>query len=139
MRMTRRHAGGNARAEELDQARLRFERWREVRTGRSRIPEALWAEAVGLAREHGLNRTVRALRLNYGDLRKRVESTGGTGRIEETGTTFVELLTPRAATGVCECILDLENARGSKMRIQLKGSDAPEIVHLVSTFWSTAR
>jgi len=33
----------------------RLERWRSKRTGRARIPEALWAAAGELAREHGVN------------------------------------------------------------------------------------
>ena len=64
MKARKRYARGTAVSEELAQARRRFKRWREVRTGRARIPEALWAIAVGLAREHGLNQTAGALRLN---------------------------------------------------------------------------
>jgi hypothetical protein len=139
MRSAKISAQARAPGEELEQIQRRFERWRETRVRRSSIPEELWASAVRVAREHGLNRTVRALQLNYYDLKKRVESTTGTARVEEAGTTFVELIAPRAAAGVCECILELENAHGAKMRIQLKGGDAPEIARLASVFWSTAR
>ena len=139
MRATKIPVQASAPAEELEQVHRRFERWRETRAQLSPIPEALWASAVEVAREHGLNRTARALRLNYYDLKKHVESAAGNARVEEARTTFVELLAPKAAAGVCECILELENAHGAKMRIQLKGSDAPEIVSLASVFWSTAR
>jgi hypothetical protein len=130
MRTTKLHARGGAPTVELEQARRRFERWRETRLGRSRIPEALWPIAVGLARQHGLNQTARALRLNYYGLKRRVESGGG--KVEEGRTTFVELIAPKAATGTCECILEMENARGAKMRIQLKGGEAPELARLAS-------
>lgn len=54
----------------------RFERWRSAHTGRLPIPERLWAAAVGLAREHGVFRTSRALRLDYGKLKELAEGAG---------------------------------------------------------------
>jgi hypothetical protein len=138
MRTRKRYATGTALTEELERARRRFERWREARTGRSRIPEALWAIAVGLAREHGLNQTAGALRLNYYGLKKRVDSGAGEARVQEAGTSFIELVAARPTIGICECVLELENGRGAKMRIQLKGGDAPELARLASVFWSTA-
>jgi len=56
----------------LENVRLRFERWRRSRTGRQRIPETLWAAAVDLARDYGVHRTAKTLRLDYYRLRKRV-------------------------------------------------------------------
>jgi hypothetical protein len=52
----------------------RFERWRSAHTARLPIPERLWAAAVELAREHGVSRTTQALRLDYGKLRRLMES-----------------------------------------------------------------
>ena len=52
----------------------RFERWRSTHTTRLPIPERLWAAAVDLAREHGVSRTAQALRLEYGKLRRLMES-----------------------------------------------------------------
>ncbi|MGH8653062.1 MAG: hypothetical protein ACREYE_13235, partial [Gammaproteobacteria bacterium] len=50
---------------------------RRTRERLSPIPEALWASAVGLAREHGLHKTAGALRLNYYTLKKHLESADG--------------------------------------------------------------
>src|SRR6516164_5742828 len=52
----------------------RFERWRGAHTARLPIPERLWAAAVELAREHGVSRTAQALRLEYGKLRRLMQS-----------------------------------------------------------------
>ncbi len=57
----------------LVRVQRRFERWRRTRRGHARIPDALWAAAVKAAGVHGLNRTVRALRLDYYSLKERVE------------------------------------------------------------------
>src|SRR2546422_2464160 len=52
----------------------RFERWRSAHTGRLPIPRRLWAAAVELARGHGIFQTAKALRLEYGKLKRLVDS-----------------------------------------------------------------
>src|SRR6266700_4827125 len=52
----------------------RFERWRSAHTGRLPIPARLWSAAVELAREHGVSPTAQALRLEYGKLKRLLES-----------------------------------------------------------------
>ena len=58
----------------LEKVRQRFARWRQDSEPRARIPELLWAAAVEGARECGLNRTARALHLDYYSLKNRLES-----------------------------------------------------------------
>ena len=137
----------------MERLRRRFDRWRETRDGRSRIPEALWASAVKAADRHGLNPTVRALRLDYYSLKKRIESDAsrdGSDRREVAKPAageirrgeFIELAMPASAglpsTSVPECILELEDPREAKMRIHLKGASAPDLAALSRSFWSTA-
>ena len=50
--------------------------------------------------------------------------------------TFVELAPP-VSSGAAECILELENAGGAKMRIHLKGVVTPDLVALSRSFWSS--
>ena len=52
----------------------RFERWRSSHQGRLPIPEALWASAAAVGREHGVFRTSKILRLEYGKLKRMVET-----------------------------------------------------------------
>ena len=63
---TRKTGGLPARLEHLQQ---RFEHSRRTRKARSHIPSRLWAAAVTMAKTYGLNRTARALRLDYYALR----------------------------------------------------------------------
>lgn len=49
----------------FEAVRQRFEDWRQTRRPSSPIPEALWNEAVALARAYGVNRTAQTLRLSY--------------------------------------------------------------------------
>lgn len=119
----------------LECLRRRFDRWRDTRDGRRRIPQGLWMSAVKAAGRYGLNPTARALGLDYYSLKKHVEaaaSCGGPDRREEAG--FIEV-TPVASVGVAECSLELEHPRGAKLRVHLKGMPAPDLAALSRSFW----
>ena len=120
----------------LGTVRRRFERWRATRTGCSRIPADLWASAVKAAGRYGLCPTARALGLDYNALKKRVAATSS-DRTDAPGiATFVELAVP-AAGGMTECIVELENTGGAKMRIHLKGVASPDLAALSRSFWGS--
>ena len=121
----------------LEGVRRRFERWRRTRRVRSRVPESLWAAGVKMARICGIHRTARALRVDYYVLKKRVErEVAQTPGVPEAGAvaTFIELASP-ARAGACECILELENLGGAKMRVHLKGVEAPDLAALSRSLW----
>jgi len=125
-----------AAVENLEQVDKRFKRWRSTRARGTPIPEALWASAVGLAQGQGLNRIAQALRLHYYDLKKRLVGAQATGSARRAQATFVEWRRP-AAIGRCECRVELQNARGAQMRIELKGGDmAGTLASLSNAFWS---
>ena len=133
---TKRIRGLPARLERL---RRRFERWRGTHKARSRIPEPLWASAVKMAGTYGLNRTARALRLDYYAFKKRIERQPATAlnSSERAASTFLELPLP-ASAGACECTLELENAGGATMRVHLKGVATPDLAALSRSFWIPA-
>jgi len=114
----------------------RFERWRSSHQGRLPIPEGLWASAVEVAREHGVFRTAKVLRLEYGKLKRMVESAAQHGRPATAPTTFWELAPPQPV-GLSECLIELEGPRG-KMRIQWKGTTAPDLASLSRALWESA-
>jgi len=121
----------------LEGVQRRFERWRRTHKARSRIPEPLWGSAVRMAGTYGLNRTAKTLRLDYYVLKKRFQQVGvAIADLPEKGVaTFLELAPPPSA-GVCECTLDLENAGGAKMRVQLKSITMPDLAALSRSFWN---
>lgn len=125
----------------LDSTRRRFERWRRTRKVRSPIPESLWAAAVKLADTYGVHPTAKMLRLNYYALKKRLKETSARRPAmpaPASATTFVELASP-ARMHVPECILELEDAEGAKMRIQIKGIQAPDLAALSRSLWAVER
>jgi hypothetical protein len=120
----------------LERTRQRFDHWRETRKVRSRIPESLWTSAVKMARAYGVNRTARALRVDYYSLKERVESKVSSSGVSKknTSSTFVELAAPAIAS-TCECLLELEDVAGAKMRIHVKGVEVPDLAALSRSFW----
>lgn len=113
----------------------RFERWRNAHTGRLPIPGELWAAAAEAAKTHGVFQTAKILRLEYGKLKRLVESPAPDSRTTAPPA-FVELMAPQAA-GLAECLIELEGPRG-KMRIQWKGAAAPDVNGLSRVFWEPA-
>jgi hypothetical protein len=117
----------------------RFERWRKSHTGRLPIPERLWRAAAELAKEHGVCRTAQALRLECAKLKRLAGSADRVSRSttpRTQRTSFVELVAPQAI-GVSECIIELEGTRG-KVRIQWKGTTAPDLAGLSRALWEPA-
>jgi hypothetical protein len=110
----------------------RLQRWRSKRAGRERIPDALWAAAGELAREHGVNQVSRALHLEFKHLRRASETGAVNGR-KQARPSFVELIATPPSAGR-ECMLELEGAHG-KLRIELKGLSTAEVAAISRALW----
>ncbi|MGP8173398.1 MAG: hypothetical protein ACLP7O_02475 [Terracidiphilus sp.] len=112
--------------EPIVQLQRQFKQFRSSHAHRARIPEALWRAAVELARQHGLNAVAHPLRLDYAGLKRRL---AGVTEIAEKKKSrspgFVEWIAPCSAAGA-ECMIEFESKSGGKMRIQWKGSGAPD-------------
>ena len=114
----------------LSRLEQRFAAWRKTRALGQRIPDSLWKSAVKIAGEHGLNRTVRVLNLDYYSLKKRLD---GASSLAES--TFIELPSSPLSM-ISECVIEFEDATGSRMRVQLKGQNAPDLLALSRSFWN---
>jgi hypothetical protein len=118
---------------ELEQARQQLEAWRSTHRPRCHIPDSLWKRAAELASQHGLYLTARTLRVDYMRLKKRVQPASRERKAAELPG-FVELMAPAAAR-IPECVVELEGA-GGRMRIQMKGMAAAELVGLSRMVWA---
>ena len=117
----------------MERVRRRFERWRKKRRGRAPIPKRLWEAAAGVAREYGVNPTSRALSLDFNKLKAFVKQKDPARRRDAEPPQFLELVTsPRA--DAAECVIELEGPRG-KMRVEWKGSAAPDLAGLSRMLW----
>ena len=136
MKMATKSAQAGEHGESLEQVKRRFALWRESRKRGEHISNALWVAAVALVERHGLQRTAQELRIDYGGLKKRLERGADPERTGKVGTQFVEMFAPPAfsAAPMTECIVEMENARGGKMRVELRSLDG--LAGLASAFWN---
>jgi hypothetical protein len=120
---------------DINEARTRFERWRQTRKGKARIPDELWSAAVEVARRNGVNQTAAALHLDDGKLNRRMMATGP---VPDRGMSpaFVEMMVLRAV-GASECTIELEGRNG-KLRIHWKGATAADLAGLSRALWDGA-
>jgi hypothetical protein len=114
---------------EIEEAREQFENWRRDRKRGERIPADLWATAVALAKQHGVWPTAKALHLDHSGLKRRVRNE----EEDEKSSAFVELI-PQG-TMLYSCTVEMEDGRGARMRVELKGA-AADVTALSRTFWS---
>ena len=119
---------------EMQEVAKQFEEWRNSHSGRRPIPEALWVRAADLAREHGVFRTAKVLRLDYSKLKRQM----GPAKAEvntpsSAPPAFVEFLAPQPAAA-CECVIEVEGPRG-RMRIEWKGTTSPDLCGLSRALW----
>lgn len=122
----------------LESVRYQFERWRETRKKpREPIPEDLWAAAVGLVKHYPISHISKSLRLNHTDLKNRISGNGKKKKPTDQSPSppFVELdcLHP---FGSPECIIELEDACGSKMKMTFKGQAGVDLLELGKAFWT---
>ena len=140
MEVTRKFQEASVADGSLKRARQQLQDWRAVRKLGERIPAPLWAAAVGAAREHGLYHVAIELHLDYAGLKRRVASADATPPRGEIAPRFVELFPPSTSTasvaGHAECVVEMDNARGAKMRVELNGQALASLAALCSAFWS---
>jgi hypothetical protein len=122
---------------EMQQVAQQFEQWRSSHSGRRPIPEALWNRAAELARRHGVFRTAKVLRLDYSKLKRQMRPTQEQASAVSTAApAFIEFLAPHKTAG-CECVIEMEGARG-RIRIEWKGSTAPDLCGLSRALWEAS-
>ena len=128
----------NATRQSLKEVHDLFEEWRSSRNRGSKIPEDLWKAAVSLTESHSLNQISQSLRVEYNQLRKRVERYRSIHNDENPCTAgsmgFVELSVSPTVSG-SECVIELERSDGARMRMSLKGSVNHQLVEIAKAFW----
>ena len=111
----------------LEEAKARFETWRQNRKGKAAIPDELWAAAVEVAGKEGISRTSTELRVEWNHLKRRMAAAAGASP-KPAPPAFVELVSPRPHS-LPECAIELEGRRG-KLRIQLKNASVSYLATL---------
>lgn len=120
---------------DLNTVRADFEAWRRRRTGRERIPDALWAAAIGLLDHYPFSVVRRTLRLNANALRQQRAAAGYSSVRPRRGPyAFLELTAQElntagtgneeggaapAARAAALCEVVVERSAGSRLRLRV--------------------
>jgi hypothetical protein len=124
----------------LESVRYQFEKWRETRKSRrERIPEELWVAAVKLCNQYSINQISRALHLNHTNLKDKVSGKKSVNRKKKSSSPFLIELDWQGSYPASECIVEMENAYGSKMRMSLKGQANLDLLELGKSFWTKGK
>jgi len=118
----------------LASLRRELERWRKDPARSWRMPEALWRAAAEIARAHGVSKTSRTLGLDYYALEQRLRASPG----REPSRAFVELPWPVIASAP-DYRLELEDGRGARLRVEVRGAGRTDVEALARVLWSAAR
>ena len=124
--------------EPIVQLQRQLDQFRTSQSHRTKIPESLWQAAEELAREHGLYAVAHPLRLDYVRLKRRLEGASKHAEKKKAASPgFVELIAAQPAAA--ECVIEFESGSGGKMRIQWKGSGAPDWASLLRAWREAER
>jgi len=124
----------------LESVRYQFEKWRETRKStREPIPENLWAEAISLCNQYSINQVSRVLHLSYTTLKKRIPGRKPVPKKKKLSSQFFVELDCRGSFPGSECVIEMENAYGSKMRMSFKGRADLDLLELSRIFWTKGK
>jgi len=124
---------------DIEQVRSHLQEWRRSRKHGARIPEALWSAAVKLVKKYRPARIAHELGLDYDGLKRRLKIAQQHSPSEpQTHPGFIELF-PFAPTSHCQCTMEIEDRRGAKMKLELKGASAEDIAAVSRALWSAER
>ena len=98
--------------EAFQETHKRLEEWRSTNQRRTRLPEAIWQQAVELAQQHGLNCTARVLRLDSVQLKKRLQPAA-----PQQAPDFVEIIAANTFSSI-RCLIEVESTHG-KLRVEM--------------------
>jgi hypothetical protein len=122
----------------LSQARRQLDHWRSQRPSkRTRFPKEFWQQAVALAKEHGLNKTARALNVKYYSLKKHLDQANfDKGCSAKPQADFVELLPGTMTAGGVECMIEWADGHNATVRMHIKGAGLSELTALAGVLRS---
>ena len=122
----------------LSQARHQLNLWRSQQPNkRTRLPKEFWQQAVALAKEHGLNKTARALNVKYYSLKKHLDQVEAAASVSsKTEPHFIELMPGTMTPGGVECTIEWVEGPNATVRMHIKGVGVSELTALAGVFRS---
>jgi len=109
---------GIGRDTELSELARRLNQWRGRQRSQGLLPQWVWDEATGAAREHGVSRVARVLRLDYYKLKRRASALPAEAGANGAPPGFVELSLNQPLSITSEWTLELSDPQGRKLTLR---------------------
>ncbi len=121
-------------SQSLSEVKEQFKTWRKTRKSLRPIPKKLWAAAVSLTTQHSISQISKELVLDYSALKKRAAVRKKDTAAKMSPADFIEVnLEP--PTTVSECIVEMQDIAGGKMRMHFRGKTDFDLLELAKAFW----
>ena len=111
-----------------------FKIWRRTRKSPRPIPDKLWHAAVSLTATHSISKISKELVVDYSTLKKRVRIKKKSTANKTSAPSFIDLNLEPPAT-VSECMVEMQNILGAKMRMHFRGKPDFDLLELAKVFW----
>lgn len=121
---------------EMIKAQEAFKHWRKTRKSRKPIPEELWQLAMSLSKTHSVNQISKGLILSHTDLKNRIKLESNH---PEEVSPFVEIDVPSSVFQTSECVVELADGQGARMKMYFKGETGIDLLELGKTFLGKRR
>lgn len=118
----------------LSEVKDEFKNWRSKRKSPRPMPEKLWRAAVSLCAHHSISQISRELIVDYSTLKKRVLNKKKNTVTKVNRPEFIEL-DFEPSTAISECLIEMEDSLGKKMRMHFQNKTDIEFVELVGAFF----
>jgi hypothetical protein len=118
----------------MEEIKKQFAVWRSKRRCRGPVPQELWEAAMGLAKDYPPARIARVLGLDYGGLKRRIQARGEQGCMREESHHFIELSLEEPEPD-CGCMMEIEDQKGGKVKVHMRGGFCFELLELAQAFW----
>jgi len=121
----------------LDEVKQKFETWRKTRVRGTRIPKDLWQAAIDVSHseDYPLHIVAKELRLNQTDFKNHIQQTSPIVK-KTSPPTFIEMTCETQPGFISECIVEMEDSSGSKMKMCFRGKTEFDLLELGKSFWS---
>ncbi len=119
----------------LKTVKQQFKTWRETRRHKGRIPDKLWDAAAELAGQYTVHHISKALQLNHTALKDRIVVRKKHENMADQELHFFEIPLPPQALSISECLIEMENSHGEKMRMRFAGEVGLDLLALSQSFW----
>lgn len=120
----------------IENVSWQFDAWRKTSKLHEPIPAELWKAAASLCGTYRPYKIARELGLNYTKLKEHARALKTDLPIQKApAAAFIELDFDAPAMA-CQCVIEMQDAKGGKTTLQLKGDKCPDPIEICKAFWA---